>query len=137
MSSIFDYRNLRRYKYQVMSPFSCQIPELLARQMVTVTSNDGWIRLVNFQTMIIKQGYCWDGPSGPTIDTENFMRGSLVHDALYQLMREEKLARSFQKAADDCLRRMCIEDGMWRIRAWWVWKGVRDFGHKSTYPRKD
>jgi hypothetical protein len=143
MSTLFNYRSLRRYKYQLMAPFSSSIPELAEGTrpgkavMASVTSNDGWIRLQNFDLIIIKQGYCWDGPSGPTIDTKNFMRGSLVHDALYQLMREEKLARSYQKGADDALRRMCIEDGMWRIRAWWVWKGVRDFGYKSTYPRKD
>ncbi len=30
-------------------------------------------------------------PNGPTIETKTFMRASLVHDALYQLMREEHL----------------------------------------------
>jgi len=37
------------------------------------------------------KGYAWDGPSGSTVDTLNFMRGSLVHDALYQLIRMEKI----------------------------------------------
>ncbi|MGH7536144.1 MAG: DUF1353 domain-containing protein, partial [Gemmatimonadales bacterium] len=35
--------------------------------------------------LTVKEGYAWDGPSGPTVDTKDFMRGSLVHDALYQL----------------------------------------------------
>jgi len=36
-------------------------------------------------SLCIREGYSWDGPSGPAIDTVDFMRGSLVHDALYQL----------------------------------------------------
>ena len=75
--------------------------------------------------MIIREGYCWDGPSGPTIDTKNFMRGSLIHDALFQLMREGKLLRSRRKDADLLLKQICLEDGMSRLRAWWVYKGVR------------
>jgi hypothetical protein len=42
-------------------------------------------------TLTIKRGYAWDGPSGPTVDTRNFMRGSLAHDSLYQMMREGHL----------------------------------------------
>ena len=75
--------------------------------------------------LIIRDGYCWDGPSGPTIDTKNFMRGSLIHDALYGLMRQGKLLRSRRKDADLLLKQICLEDGMSRLRAWWVYKGVR------------
>lgn len=83
--------------------------------------------------LVIKEGYAWDGPSGPTIDTPTFMRGSLVHDALYQLMRENYLSRiAYRKEADEILRQLCLEDGMWRIRAWWVYWGVRFFGGPAT-----
>ena len=51
--------------------------------------------------LIIKRSYAWDGPSGPTIDTKNFMRGSLVHDALYQLMRHEHLSSDEWRAVAD------------------------------------
>ena len=85
------------------------------------------------KTLTIFSGYAWDGPSGPTIDTKNFMRGSLVHDALYQLMREGYLNPDFaRKWADDILRDICLEDGMSRLRAWWVYKGVRIFGKSSA-----
>ena len=80
----------------------------------------------------ILKGYCWDGPSGPTIDTCNFMRGSLVHDALYQLMREGKLDRSCRKAADKLLHEVCLEDGMSRFRAWYVYRGVRRGAGKAV-----
>ena len=75
--------------------------------------------------LCIQAGYAWDGPSGPAIDTKNFMRGSLVHDALYQLMRENLLSFSFRKQADEELNRICLEDGMSKLRAWWVYQGVR------------
>ena len=81
-------------------------------------------------------GYAWDGPSGPTIDTKNFMRGSLVHDGLYQLMREGLLAHEeYRKSADDLLRDICVEDGMSKFRAWYVHRAVRISGGKSTKPR--
>jgi hypothetical protein len=43
------------------------------------------------------KGYAWNGPSGPTLDTRNFMRGSLVHDALYQLMREGRMDNGLRR----------------------------------------
>ena len=45
-----------------------------------------------------------DGPSGPAIDTKNFMRASLVHDALYQLMRLGTLDKSRRQYADRLLQ---------------------------------
>jgi len=40
-----------------------------------------------------------------------------VHDALYQLMRLKLLPASLRETADMLLRRICIEDGMCRLRA--------------------
>ena len=80
----------------------------------------------------IKNGYAWDGPSGPTIDTKNFMRGSLVHDVLYQLMRMGTLDIKWRDQADKELKRICLEDGMSNIRAWYVYKCVRLFAGKAA-----
>lgn len=86
--------------------------------------------------MDINAGYAWDGPSGPTIDTKTFIRASLVHDALYQLMREEKLDRiKYREDADQLLKRICLEDGMNSFRAAYVYKFVRWFGKSSTKPK--
>ncbi len=82
--------------------------------------------------LVIESGYAWDGPSGPTIDTKNFMRGSLVHDALYQLMRLGALSISWRRYADDELYRMCREDGMSAIRAWYVYRAVRRLGYLAV-----
>jgi len=77
--------------------------------------------------------YEWDGASGPAIDTANFMRGSLFHDALYQLMRERVISWEYRKKADKVLREICLADGMSKIRAWWVYMGVRiGAGHNKS-----
>jgi len=84
--------------------------------------------------LLIKKDYCWDGPSGPTIDTDNFMRGSLVHDALYQLMRNGELPIDCRDQADQLLRKICQEDGMSWMRAWWVYRALYRFGESSALP---
>ena len=109
------------YKYQLHENYSVSIPIVPA-----VTIDSDYITLTIEGGLIIKKGYAWDGPSGPTIDTLNFMRGSLVHDALYQLMREGGLNKEMnRKPADRLLQQMCKEDGMSSRRAWWVYKGLR------------
>jgi len=78
--------------------------------------------------LTISEGYAWDGPSGPAIDTRTWMRASLVHDALYQLMREDHLPRELRKLVDDLMRAHLLEDGMSRFRAWYSYRAVRFFG---------
>lgn len=73
----------------------------------------------------VEVGYAWDGPSGPTIDTVTGIRASLVHDALYQLIRLGLIGRHYRRAADREFHRILLEDGMtpWRALLWY-W-GVR------------
>jgi len=97
---------------------------------------EGWLRLSPDGELWIRDGYSWDGPSGPTVDTASFMRGSLVHDALYQLMREGHLPLSLRAAADDLLQVHCREDGMSWLRAWYVRKAVGWFGKSSAEPQR-
>lgn len=123
MPTIIRYKG--GYKYQLIETYFVDTPIrpdalIVARFLVLQPSG----------RLGILEGYAWDGPSGPSIDTENFMRGSLVHDALYQLMRENHLGQEHRPAADALLRDICIEDGMSRFRAWYVHKSVRVFGAK-------
>jgi hypothetical protein len=69
------------------------------------------------------------------MDTKDFMRGALVHDALYQCMRAGKLdANKYRKVADATMRKLCREDGMGWFRAWYTYHAVRLFGSKSADP---
>lgn len=68
--------------------------------------------------LTIDAGYAWDGASGPVVDHDTNMRASLVHDALYQLMRMKKISgKAHKDRADRLFRKMCIEDGVSRILA--------------------
>lgn len=98
---------------------------------------EGKFLSLNGGMLTIKKGYPWDGPSGPTFDTSNFMTGSLVHDALYELIRKGALPREAQNSADKLLVKMCRDRKMSWIRAAWVFTGVNWFGHYSTRPSED
>lgn len=118
------------YKYQIKRDYT------LVVDVFPPTDIDiEFIQFATDGTLCIRGGYAWDGPSGPTIGTLNFMRGSLVHDALYQLMRERHLDHmTYREQADRLLQRICIEDGMSRIRAWIVYQAVRRFGDPNADP---
>lgn len=136
------YRERRPWKYRLEEDFWCDQNRILYYHVwidgpVTVNGQTERVRIIELLPsgrITIRAGYCWDGPSGPTIDTPAFMRGSLVHDALYQLMREEKLPQEHREPADLLLHDHCIEDGMSRARAWYVLKGVQWFGGQFTKP---
>ena len=124
MKSFIEYTD--GWKYQLREDYSCQTG-ITSAGVVTP-----YITLETDGRLTIKAGYAWDGPSGPAIDSKNFMRGSLVHDALYQLLREKHLPMQAREEADRLLQKMCVEDGMWKIRAWWVYQGVSTFGKDAA-----
>ena len=118
------------YKYQLRQ---AHVDQVAIRPEQPVTTD--WISLTLEGTITLRSGYAWDGPSGPSVDTASFMRGSLIHDALYQLMRLGHLdPERWRDPADRELRRMCREDRMPWIRAWWVYWGVRLFGEPYASP---
>lgn len=119
------------YKYVLAETYSVKTD--IVTNQVSILGDD-FIVLSGDGTLTIKKGYAWDGPSGPTIDTKNFMRGSLVHDALYQLMRENILDKSWFHKSNQELYKICMEDGMSWFRARYVKLGVDLFGHSAICP---
>ena len=118
------------YKYQLRHNCSVAIEIKPGKPISTE-----FIELDTQGMLEIKRGYAWDGPSGPTIDTLTFMRGSLVNDALYRLMRDRHLDHNTCRAtADRILQRICKQDGMWSFRAWYVYHGVRLFADPAADP---
>lgn len=115
------------YQYQLVEPYAVGV-SIPSRPIQTK-----YLRLEG-GLLTILDGYAWDGPSGPSIHSLNFMRGSLVHDALYQLIRQGQLGSCWRDEADRELRRICKEDGMSSIRAWWVYKAVRLAGWWAATP---
>ena len=128
---MFSYRSLKPYKYQIDQVYGRYISIKLKTPILTE-----FIELNTEGALIIKKYYSWDGPSGPTIDTKNFMEGSLVHDALYQLLRERHLDPPLRRDADQILRKICLEKGMSRFRAWLVYRAVRWAGGSAAKWKK-
>ncbi len=123
------YKKRSKYKYNLHKDY-----DFKADIVVDAECDLGLIKITSDGHLTLRKRYAWDGPSGPTIDTANFMRGSLVHDALYQLMREQKINQNQRKRADEILREICRESGMSIIRAWWVYNGVRLGGASAAKP---
>ena len=112
------------YKYQLVE--DCF---LLTAIFPAKDISSDFITLSQTGLLTIKKGYAWDGPSAIAIDTLNFMRASLLHDALYQLMRTELLSKElFRKDADQLLFDICVADGMSRVRAKLAYYAVRLLG---------
>ena len=127
------YRKLKQYKYQLMDDYVIQI-DIKPSQNIDFK----FLSLSSDGVLTIRKYYAWDGPSGPTKDTRNFMRGSLIHDALYQLMRLSALDyKVHRKRADEILKENCLEDGMSPFRAWYVYQGVHLLAEGSARPREE
>ena len=120
------------YKYQLDEEYQVKVSIIPEKDVPSDNASKAYIELKTDGKLIIKRGYAWDGPSGPTIDTPNFMRGSLVHDALYQLLRSGYIKQEFRKEADEELRRICREDGMWKIFSNLVYWAVHTFAKKAA-----
>lgn len=79
----------------------------------------------------IKDGYVWDGATC-AIDTADFILGSLVHDALYHLIRVNAVPASMRLNADKTLCILLKKAGMSWFRRMYVYYMVRLFGRKAV-----
>ena len=129
MDLTISYKKRRKYKYTLFSDYEHCTTICPSYPIVT-----RFIDLDMSGVLTIKRNYAWDGASGPVFDTRRIMRGSLVHDALYQLMREEHLPQKARENADWLLREICIEDGMPKFNADLVYLAVDLFGKNYTKP---
>jgi hypothetical protein len=111
------------YKYQLAESY-----ELFVDVRPEYLISDDYVSLDTDGRMILHKGYATDGPSGPTIDTNNFIRGAFVHDAGYQLIRNGHLSIDTRDYWDCLLYSICRDDGMSAVRAWYVYKCVSAFG---------
>lgn len=119
----------RGYKYQVNRDYHIKISIKPFKEV-----NLPFIKLDMEGNLTIVSGYSWDGASGPTYDSLNSIIGSLVHDVIYQLIRLDKIDYKYKEYGDKVLYTLCVEDGMFRLRAsYWLW-AVLHFGKPSCLP---
>ncbi|TVO75149.1 hypothetical protein [Sedimenticola selenatireducens] len=128
MRKFIVYRSIKGYKYELAGPAETE------SGIIGLDLETEYLKLQNDGLFLARKGYCWDGPSGPSVDTKTFMRGSLFHDAGYQLIRMGLLPIDYKSQIDDLLKRICLEDGMSGFRAWYVHQSVSLFGGGSCLP---
>ena len=126
---MIHYKKRRMYKYNLHNNHSYK-----TEIKVDNPKDLGMLKISSTGILSINSGYSWDGPSGPTFDSKDFMQASLVHDALYQLIREGVLPPKERKRADEIMREICLNDGMSKFRAWYLYRAVRRFGTNSAKP---
>jgi hypothetical protein len=113
------------YRYWVAEDFELDIG---ARIRPAVAGGNSFVELSAAGVLITRRGYAWDGASGPAINTENWRTASLVHDGLYQLIREGVLTMDQRKDADDLMRDILVGKQMWTPRVVWSHLAVRQLG---------
>lgn len=125
------YRNTTKgkYIYELILPYSDIIPITPNKTLEIKDEKQWYIKLDKFGILQINSGYCWDGASGGiTIQDFTNRRASLVHDALYQLIREKHLDIDKRAVADKIFYETLLQDGMNKFRAWYYYQAVKVFG---------
>ena len=121
------YKKRRKYKYILQSAV-----EIQAKVKVDKESTIGPLTIRPDGYLLIQPGYAWDGATGCP-DFNSILYPSLIHDAMYQLMREGVLnSETDRKIADQLLRDLCIKKGMGKAVAMLVYYAVRLFAEKAT-----
>lgn len=125
----------RGFKFQLSEGFVCTVHEDLAPEVGPISIP--FIRLGMEGRLVILAGYAWDGPSRPAFVTRNFMQASLVHDALYELIRKKFIpfTKHHRRLADLELIRHAKASGMSWIRRQWVYIALRTFAAAAADPK--
>lgn len=122
------YQDIRHWKYRTVNNETFQtgivVEKPIFRPYIMLTP-DGWLH--------VQKGYAWNGCNAIP-ETRTNLRGSLPHDALYQLFRLGALDIIWREAADDVLRDVWIEDGMPAWLAKSMTQAVRWFGARFAQP---
>lgn len=131
--SRFCYRPLHKYKYQLVEEFTCP----MHRTFETAPKEHEYVKITTDGNITIRKYYSWDGTSGIP-DTKRNLRASLVHDALYQLMREGILnVEKDRDWSDRLFQEMCREDEVWPLFAASYYLVLKWVGKKHASPHED
>jgi hypothetical protein len=127
--SKFYYSNFyhRKYRYKTLSEYKDYFAALSGVSFVHryVSCTNGILK--------IEENYAWDGATGVIFDSYYLMKASLIHDALYQMMREGLLDRKkYRKVADKIFYSVMKDSKVNPIRRRLLYIGVRLFGKKYT-----
>lgn len=113
------------YRYKLDEAYLYQLPF----SAPNATVREGWVVIINGQ-LAIANGYAWDGASsGLPWTPKKWIRPSLVHDALYQFIREGQLPMERREDADMVFYQLMRENQVNVIVAFTAYLAVRVFGN--------
>jgi|WetSurMetagenome_2_1015567.scaffolds.fasta_scaffold00567_10 hypothetical protein len=118
------YRKLKGFKYATTKE------HIFETGITGFTIDEEYFSLDTTGKLIIKCGYSWNG-ANCFPDLESIMRGSLVHDCGYQLIRMGLLPPNYKDTFDRIIQRECVKDGMNLWLADKVYWAVKRFGKGS------
>jgi len=111
------------YKYQLARDYFKKTPICPEEDIITK-----WWILTKGGLLLLKDGFAWDGASGPTFDTLNSMSSSAEHDAFCKMLRNRTLDYDrWQDRINQFFHDRCVENGMGAIRAK-IWHAGVEFG---------
>ena len=116
------------FRYVLHQPHEMDLSEYGFQPIIHARSGNAWVSIDEHSVLRIAATYAWDGDSGPARTTRASLRASLVHDALYQLIRIGALRSTEKHLADQVYRDILRENGMWLARVWWRAQALRLFG---------
>ena len=144
------YKNLpwrwrRKYKYTLIEDVTVFVG------ILGTAIDTNWFTLSIDGFLTIKAGYAWDGCTG-MIDTNSNMEAGLVHDCLYQMLREalipnyktialldhSKCLKKFRKMREqvDNVFEILLEAGnCWDITVLVAPRVVKSMGEKYALPK--
>lgn len=124
------YRKLKNYKYKLMENYTLKLNINLEKDLIF-----NFIEFLTTGQLLIKQNYAWDGATGLPLTPTEMLRGSLVHDVLYQLMRLGALDYKIHRIlADKIFKQFCIEDGTPKITTECMYRALRLLGEQFAKP---
>jgi hypothetical protein len=127
-----QYRKLNSYKYLLVDDYTAQVNICPLEDL-----KFKFVELLTSGQLLIKEGYAWDGVTGFLSTPKCLLRGSLIHDALYQLMRLNALNQSDRISADLMLEQACLEDGAPKTIVNCLYFVVRSFGILYSKPTSE
>jgi len=125
------YKKIRPYKYKLLNTYYLVFPDIMP--IFTPVSLGGFFKISRLG-LEVSEGYAWDGLSGPARDTKESFIGGLVHDVLYQAIREELIPPVLKWFADDLFYYLLKECDVNIIYANYLYRGVQIFGSGSCVP---
>jgi hypothetical protein len=127
---VLHVRPLAGLKYQLSRSARFTVVPEFPREL---EFHHGYFRLMR-GTLSVKEGYAWDGPSGPTLDAPASIAASLCHDVFYQAIRLGLLPASFRGRADRVFLRHCLDYGLAWWRSLYYFAVLRIFGGRHARP---